>query len=48
MPVLDEIRDAIINGQVKVAVAKVEQGLKEGISAEVLLTDGKHASCCVK
>ncbi|HVO42452.1 MAG TPA: B12-binding domain-containing protein, partial [Aggregatilineales bacterium] len=44
MSVIDEIREAIINGQVKVAAAKVQQGLDEGISAETLLNDGLIAA----
>jgi 5-methyltetrahydrofolate--homocysteine methyltransferase len=44
MAVLDELREAVIDGQAKVAVAKATQGLEEGIPAEVLLHDGLIAA----
>ena len=44
MAVLDELREAVIDGQAKVAVAKATQGLEEGIPAEVLLQDGLIAA----
>ncbi len=44
MAVLDELREAVIDGQAKLAVAKATQGLEEGISAEVLLQDGLTAA----
>jgi 5-methyltetrahydrofolate--homocysteine methyltransferase len=40
MTVIEELRQAVIDGQAKVAVAKVTQGLEEGHSAETLLQDG--------
>jgi len=44
MTVLDELREAIIDGQAKLAVTKATQGLDEGIPAEVLLHDGLIAA----
>jgi 5-methyltetrahydrofolate--homocysteine methyltransferase len=44
MAVLDELREAVIDGQAKLAVAKATQGLEEGIPAEVLLQDGLIAA----
>ncbi len=44
MAVLDELREAVIDGQAKVAVAKATQGLEEGIPAEVRLHDGLIAA----
>jgi 5-methyltetrahydrofolate--homocysteine methyltransferase len=44
MAVLDELREAVIDGQAKVAVAKATQGLEQGIPAEVLLQDGLIAA----
>ena len=44
MSVLDELRAAVIDGQAKLAVTKVRQGLDEGIPAEVLLQDGLIAA----
>jgi 5-methyltetrahydrofolate--homocysteine methyltransferase len=38
--VLDELREAVAEGQAKVAVAKVSQGLADGIPAGTLLQDG--------
>jgi 5-methyltetrahydrofolate--homocysteine methyltransferase len=40
MAILDELRDAIVDGQVKVAVDKVGQGLAGGIEAGTLLREG--------
>jgi 5-methyltetrahydrofolate--homocysteine methyltransferase len=37
---IDELREAVCEGQVKVAVAKVTQGLEEGIPAGTLLHEG--------
>jgi 5-methyltetrahydrofolate--homocysteine methyltransferase len=44
MAVLDELREAVIDGQAKVAVAKATQGLEQGIPAEVLLRNGLIAA----
>lgn len=44
MSVLDELREAVIDGQAKIAVTKAEQGLHEGIPADVLLQDGLIAA----
>ena len=44
MAVLDELREAVIDGQAKTAVAKAMQGLDEGIPADVLLQDGLIAA----
>lgn len=44
MAVLDELREAVIDGQAKAAVAKAEQGLEQGIPADVLLQDGLIAA----
>ena len=44
MAVLDELREAVIDGQAKLAVAKATQGLEDGIPAEVLLQDGLIAA----
>jgi 5-methyltetrahydrofolate--homocysteine methyltransferase len=44
MAVLDELREAVIDGQAKLAVAKATQGLNAGIPAEVLLQDGLIAA----
>jgi 5-methyltetrahydrofolate--homocysteine methyltransferase len=44
MTVLDELREAVIDGQAKLAVAKATQGLERGIPAEVLLQDGLIAA----
>jgi 5-methyltetrahydrofolate--homocysteine methyltransferase len=44
MAVLDELREAVIDGQAKLAVATATQGLEEGIPAEVLLRDGLIAA----
>jgi 5-methyltetrahydrofolate--homocysteine methyltransferase len=44
MAVLDELREAVIDGQAKLAVAAATQGLEHGIPAEVLLQDGLIAA----
>lgn len=44
MAVLDELREAVIDGQAKLAVAAATQGLEQGIPAEVLLQDGLIAA----
>ena len=44
MALLDELREAVIDGQAKLAVAKATQGLEQGIPAEVLLQDGLIAA----
>lgn len=44
MAVLDELRAAVVDGQAKSAVAKVGQGLEEGIPADVLLREGLIAA----
>ena len=44
MTVLEELRQAVVDGQAKLAVTKVTQGLEEGIPAEVLLQDGLIAA----
>ena len=44
MEVLDELREAVIDGQAKLAVAAATQGLEQGIPAEVLLQDGLIAA----
>ena len=44
MTVLPELRQAVIDGQAKLAVAKVTQGLEQGIPAETLLRDGLIAA----
>jgi 5-methyltetrahydrofolate--homocysteine methyltransferase len=44
MTVLDELRQAVVDGQAKLAVTKVTQGLEQGIPAEVLLQDGLIAA----
>jgi len=44
MTILDELREAVIDGQAKLAVTKATQGLDEGIPAEVLLRDGLIAA----
>ena len=40
MAILDELREAVVDGQAKVAVAKVEEGLADGIEAGALLREG--------
>jgi len=44
MTVTDELRQAVVDGQLKPAVAKVEQGLAEGMEAGRLLTEGLIAA----
>ncbi len=44
MTVLEELRQAVVDGRAKLAVTKVTQGLEEGIPAEVLLQDGLIAA----
>jgi 5-methyltetrahydrofolate--homocysteine methyltransferase len=44
MTILDELREAVSEGQAKVAVAKVTQGLADGIPAGTLLQDGLIAA----
>jgi corrinoid protein of di/trimethylamine methyltransferase len=44
MAVLDELREAVSEGQVKVAVARVTQGLDDGIPAGTLLQEGLIAA----
>ena len=44
MTVLEELRQAVIDGRAKLAVAKAAEGLEEGISAETLLQDGLIAA----
>ena len=44
MAVLDELREAVIDGQAKLAVATATQGLEQGIPAEVLMQDGLIAA----
>ena len=44
MAVLDELREAVIDGRAKLAVAAATQGLEQGIPAEVLLQDGLIAA----
>ncbi len=40
MSLIEEIRAAVIEGQAKVAVAKVKQGLDEGLAPDVILNEG--------
>jgi 5-methyltetrahydrofolate--homocysteine methyltransferase len=40
MAVLDEVRQAVVDGQPRVAVSKVTQALEEGIAPDVLLHEG--------
>jgi 5-methyltetrahydrofolate--homocysteine methyltransferase len=44
MTVIDELRQAVVDGQLKPAVANVEQGLAEGTEAGRLLTEGLIAA----
>ena len=44
MTVLEELRQAVIDGQAKLAVAKASEALEEGTSAETLLQDGLIAA----
>ena len=40
MSLIEEIRQAVIEGQAKVVVPKVEQALKDGEAADVILNEG--------
>ena len=40
MALLEELREAVVDGQAKLAVAKVTEGVEEGIAADVLLQEG--------
>ena len=40
MALLDELRDAVVDGQAKTAVAKATAGLAEGIPARIILREG--------
>ena len=44
MSLQDELREAVVEGQAKAAVAKVAQGLAEGVPAETLLRQGLIAA----
>jgi 5-methyltetrahydrofolate--homocysteine methyltransferase len=44
MAVLEELREAVFEGQAKVAVAKATQGLEEGLPAGTLLQEGLIAA----
>jgi 5-methyltetrahydrofolate--homocysteine methyltransferase len=44
MTIIPELREAVIDGQAKLAVTKVTQGLEQGIPAETLLQDGLIAA----
>jgi 5-methyltetrahydrofolate--homocysteine methyltransferase len=44
MALIEELREAVVEGQAKDAVAKVEQGLAEGLPANDLLQDGLIAA----
>jgi 5-methyltetrahydrofolate--homocysteine methyltransferase len=44
MSVLDEIRQAVIEGQIKVTPVKVKQGLDEGFRPDTILNDGLIAA----
>jgi 5-methyltetrahydrofolate--homocysteine methyltransferase len=44
MSVLDQLRGAIVDGYANEAVAQMEQGLAEGIPAEILFEDGLMAA----
>jgi 5-methyltetrahydrofolate--homocysteine methyltransferase len=44
MSLLDELREAVVEGQAKAAVAKVAQGLAEGVPAGTLLQEGLIAA----
>ena len=44
MPLLDDLRDAVVEGNAKVAVAKTTEGLAEGIPAGTLLQEGLIAA----
>ena len=40
MTLLDELRDAVVDGQAKTAVAKATEGLAEGLPARTILQEG--------
>jgi 5-methyltetrahydrofolate--homocysteine methyltransferase len=40
MTIIDELREAVVQGQAKVAVAKIEEGLAAGTEAGTLLREG--------
>jgi 5-methyltetrahydrofolate--homocysteine methyltransferase len=44
MTIIDELREAVVEGQAKAAVAKVEQGLADGVGAGRLLREGLIAA----
>jgi 5-methyltetrahydrofolate--homocysteine methyltransferase len=44
MTIIDELREAVVEGQAKAAVAKVQQGLAEGVEAGRLLREGLIAA----
>ena len=44
MTKIDDLREAVVEGQLKAAVASVEQGLAEGIEAGTLLREGLIAA----
>jgi 5-methyltetrahydrofolate--homocysteine methyltransferase len=44
MPLLDDLREAVVEGKAKIAVAKTTEGLAEGIPAGTLLQEGLIAA----
>ncbi len=44
MSIIDEIRNAVIDGQAKVSAAKVTQALEEGLAPETILNEGLIAA----
>ena len=44
MTVIEELRQAVIDGQAKEAVARLNQALEQGVGADVLLADGLMAA----
>ena len=44
MTIIPELREAVIDGQAKLAVTKLTQGLEQGIPAETLLQEGLIAA----
>jgi len=44
MALLEELREAIVGGQAKLAVAKVSEGLADDIEAGTLLREGLIAA----
>ena len=44
MALLEELREAVVDGQAKLAVAKMDEGLAEGIEAGILLNEGLIAA----